>query len=198
MRNLTTNNSPDSITSVRHQIITHSPYSPSKKMTMIVAREGAKQFSKVTVFTKIKAPVEVCFDLVAKQLEEVPRWDPIIKWVVPISHDYTQVGSKSQVTFDLAGSIEEAEVVLQSFVPNRVIIWTSDHSTRLQEEWRFEREPDYGTHVMVTLSYNPYRGWLKYFSKWTRVSSQIELAASEMLGRLKRVAEIHEQKFSKV
>ena len=190
MRNLAVTASSNSISPIRPQIITHSSKSLPKEMTMFVAKGGHKRFSKVTVLTYIKVPLEVCFDLVTKQLEETPEWDPTIRWVVPICHEYIRVGNKSRVTFDLAGSIEEAIVVLRSFVPNKVIMWTSNHSNQLQEQWQFGREPNSSTLVTVSLSYNPYRGWFKYFNRWARMNGQIERVVSEMLRRLKITAEL--------
>ena len=193
MRNLAVTERPDSIRPVHQRIITHNPYSSSEEMIMIFTGGGTRRLSRVTAFTKIRASVEVCFDMVTRQLEGDPRWDPTIKWVVPVSCESIGVGSKSRVTFDIADSIEEATVILCSFVPNKVIMWTSDHSTQLQEEWSFGTETDNCTSVMVTLSYNPYRGWLKYFSRRARVNGQIELTVLKMLRRLKMAAEIPEQ-----
>jgi len=144
--------------------------------------------------TIIKAPVEACFDLVARQFKEAPRWDPTVRWVVPVSSDYIRVGSKSRFIFDLAGSIEEANVVLRSLVPNETIVWTSNHHTRLKEEWRFKKEPD-GTAVTVTLSYNHARGLMKYLTRQMRKHSQIEQAVSEMLRRLKMAAELPKPRY---
>jgi len=195
MRNFTNTASVDSITHDYQQIIVRNPYYLSEEMTKIVARGKSKYFSKVTDSTHIKAPVEVCFDLVARQLEEIPNWDPTIRWVMPISHEYVRVGSKSRVTFNLSGSIEEATVVLRSYVPNKVIVWSSNHSNQLQEQWQFRGEYNNSTLVMVTLGYNPYRGWFKYFNRWARMNGQIEKAVSVMLGRLKSVAEMSKTEY---
>ena len=189
MRNFTNTASVNSIAPASPQIIVNSPQSLSEEMAETAASVGSKRSSGVTMSTHIKAPVEVCFDLVTKQLEEAPRWDPTIRWVVPISREYIGVGSKSRVTFDLAGSIEEAVVVVRSFVPNRVLMWTSNHSSQLQEEWHFGRASD-GTFVMVTLNYNPYGGLLKHLARWMRMRSQVKPTVSEMLRRLKMAAEL--------
>jgi len=194
MRNIANTYTLDPTTTVRQNNITKSCPPLSKDMTIIVDKGGHKRSSKVTVFSHIKAPVEVCFDLVTKQLEKAPRWDPTIRWVVPISRDYMGVGSKSQVTFDLAGSIEESTVTLHSFIPNKVLEWTSNHSTQLKEEWRFVRQSD-GTLVIVTLSYKPHQGLLKYFNRWTRMNSQIQQAVYEMLRRLKMTAELPKPRY---
>jgi uncharacterized membrane protein len=144
--------------------------------------------------TIIKAPVEDCFNLVAKQFKEAPRWDPTVKWVVPISSDYIREGSKSRFIFDLDGSIEEADVVLRSLVPNESIVWTSNHHTKLQEEWSFGRESD-GTVVTVTLSYNSSKGLMKYLTRQVRKHCQIEQKVSEMLRRLKLSAEFPKPRY---
>ncbi len=188
MRNFTNVISSTAIATVRPRNITHKHQSLSEEMTSTTIGVESKRSASVTMSTIIKAPVETCFNLVAKQLKEAPRWDPTVRWVVPISSDYIRVGSKSRFIFDFAGAIEEAIVVLRSLVPNKSIVWTSSHHTQLKEEWRFEREPD-GTAVRVTLSYNPARGLMKYLTRQVRKHSQIEQAVSEMLRRLKMAAE---------
>lgn len=178
----------------RPQNITHGPRSLSKEMTSAANSVGSKQHGSVAMSTIIKAPVEDCFNLVAKQFKEAPRWDPTVKWVVPISSDYIREGSKSRFIFDLDGSIEEADVVLRSLVPNESIVWTSNHHTKLQEEWRFGRESD-GTVVTVTLSYNSSKGIMKYLTRQVRKHCQIEQKVSEMLRRLKLSAELPKPRY---
>lgn len=194
MANLTNTVSSTSIVTVRPRNITYSPQALSEEMTSTAASVGSKRSASVTMSTIIKAPVEVCFDLVAKQFKEAPRWDPTVRWVIPVSGEHIRVGSKSRFIFDLCGSIEEAVVVLRNLVPNKVIVWTSNHRTQLQEEWRFGREPD-GTAVMVTLSYKPARGLMKYLTRRVRMHSQIEQAVSEMLRRLKLAAELPKPRY---
>ena len=149
---------------------------------------GTKRATTITESVVIRAPAERCFELIARQLEETPHWDPTIMWVTPISLKHVRVGSMSRVTFSLDGTREEAVAMIRSFRPNRAILWTSTHSTQLQEEWQLQPEP-HGTVVTVTLGYNP-GGWVfgrladKIVNK-----NKIEKAVSEMLERLKAAAE---------
>ena len=136
----------------------------------------------------VLAPAERCFELITKQLEETPDWDPTIMWVNPISLKHVRVGSMSRVTFSLDGTREEAVAVIRSFNPNRAILWTSNHSTQLQEEWQLQPEP-HGTLVSVTLGYNPVGWLLGRITDRMLVRNKVEKAVEEMLERLKTAAE---------
>jgi len=94
----------------------------------------------------------------------------------------------SRVTFNLAGDTEEAVAVVRSFSPNRTIMWTSNHRTQLQEQWQFQKEPDC-TIVTITLGYNPPGGLLGRLAGRVGMRNQVEKAVSEMLDRLKAIAE---------
>lgn len=147
-----------------------------------------KRAITITQKAIIRASAERCFDLIIKQLEETPDWDPTIMWVNPISIKHTRVGSMSRVTFSLDGTREEAVAMVRSFRPNRYIMWTSNHSTQLQEQWQLQPER-HGTLVTVTLGYNP-GGWVfgRLADKMV-MRGKVEKAISEMLERLKEVAE---------
>jgi len=150
---------------------------------------GTKRAINITRSTVIRAPVERCFDLITRQLEETPEWDPTIMWVNPISLKHVRVGSMSRVTFSLDGTREEAVAMVRSFQPNKAILWTSNHSTQLQEEWHLHSEP-HGTVVTVTLGYNP-TGWLlgRLTDKLV-MRNKVEKGVTEMLDRLRHVAEL--------
>lgn len=149
---------------------------------------GMKRATTITRSTIIRAPAERCFELISKQLEETPHWDPTIMWVNPIMKKHIRVGSMSRVNFSLDGVREEAVAMIRSYKPNKSLLWTSNHSSQLQEQWHLEPEP-HGTVVTVTLGYNP-SGWVfgrladKVFTK-----GKVEKAVSEMLERLKIAAE---------
>ncbi|MFC1925798.1 SRPBCC family protein [Chloroflexota bacterium] len=149
---------------------------------------GMKRATTITRSTIILASAERCFELISKQLEETPNWDPTIMWVNPISIKHIRVGSMSRVNFSLDGVREEAVAMIRSFQPNRSILWTSNHSSQLQEQWYLEPEP-HGTLVTVTLGYNP-GGWL--FGRLADkivMKRKVEKAVSEMLEKLKTAAE---------
>lgn len=192
MRHSIKNTISDPVTPYSPQVVTCNHQSSSTEMTAIAAKNRRSRFCSVTANTHIRAPVEVCFDLVARQIEEVPGWDPTIKNVKPVNFEDIGVGSQSQVTFQLGGSVEEATVVLCSFVPNRVIMWTSEHSTQIQEKWRF-RSGINSTIIYLTISYNPYGGGLlKYLTRGMKMNRHLKQMASEILGDLRRTIEMKE------
>ncbi|RLC93142.1 MAG: hypothetical protein DRI39_06685 [Chloroflexi bacterium] len=178
----------DEKTRRQRRIVSLAPESLSDEGRATVGDLGTKRAITITRSTVIRAPAERCFELITKQLEETPKWDPTIMWVNPISTKHVRVGSMSRVTFSLDGTREEAVAMIRSFHPNRAILWTSNHSTQLQEEWRLQPEP-YGTVVTVTLGYNP-TGWvLGRLADKLVVRAKVERSVSEMLKRLKETAE---------
>ncbi|MFC1924202.1 SRPBCC family protein [Chloroflexota bacterium] len=147
-----------------------------------------KRANMITRTIVVRASAERCFELIARQLEETPDWDPTIMWVNPINQKHVRVGSMSRVNFSLDGVREEAMVMIRSFKQNRAILWTSNHSSQLQEQWQLHPEP-HGTVVTVTLGYNP-TGWIigRITDKLV-FRNKVEKAVSEMMNRLKITAE---------
>lgn len=136
----------------------------------------------------IRASAERCFEFISRQLEDTPDWDPTIMWVNPITLKHTRVGSMSRVNFSLDGVREEAVAMIRSFRPNRALLWTSNHSSQLKEEWRLQPE-QHGTLVTVNLGYNPV-GWIfGRIADKIHMKGKVEKAVSEMLERLKIAAE---------
>lgn len=156
------------------------------------AKLGMKRSTTITMSTMILAPAESCFEFISRQLEETPKWDPLIVWVQPLMKKHIRVGSMSRVNFSLDGVREESIAMIRSYKPNRSILWTSNHSSQLQEQWYLEQEP-HGTLVTVTLGYNT-SGWLfgrladKIFMR-----SKVQKAVGEMLERLKVTVEAAQQ-----
>lgn len=151
-------------------------------------RLGSRRSVTITRSTIIKAPVEACFDRVTRQLEETPQWDPTMTCVYPLVVRHVRVGSMSRVTFSLNGSREEAVVLVRAFCPNRSLLWTSTHSTQLQEEWQVRPLP-FGTMVVVTLGYNFFGGLAHRLSDKVAQRRKVEKAVDEMLCRLKELLE---------
>lgn len=153
---------------------------------------GMKRSTTITRTTIILAPAERCFEFISKQLEETPQWDPMILWVNPLMKKHIRVGSMSRVNFSLDGVREEAVAMIRSYKPNKSILWTSNHSSQLQEQWYLEQEP-HGTLVTVTLGYNT-SGWL--FGKLADrifMRGKVQRAVGEMLERLKITVEAAQQ-----
>ena len=157
-----------------------------------VGKLGTKRAVNITQRTIIRAPAERCFELIAKQLEETPYWDPTIMWVNPISSKHVRVGFMSRVAFSLCDTKEEAVAMIRSFRANKAMLWTSNHSSQLQEEWQLQHEP-HGTAVTVTLGYNCDRSVLGRLTDKVVTRTKIEKAISQMLHGLKATAEALQQ-----
>lgn len=149
---------------------------------------GTKRATTITKSIIISAPAEHCFELIAQQLEETPHWDTTIMRVSPISLKQVRVGFMSRVAFRLNGAKEEAVAMVRSFRPNSGILWTSNSSSQLQEEWQVQPEP-HGMLVTVTLGYNPSGRLFGRLADKIVVKGKVEKAVSEMLERLKAAAE---------
>jgi ribosome-associated toxin RatA of RatAB toxin-antitoxin module len=174
------------------KIVKLGPESLSDGEPLETDEQGSKRAESITQSTIIRASAERCFQLIAKQLEETPHWDPTIICVNPISLKHVRVGSMSQVTFSIDGIREDAITMIRSFRPNRSILWTSNHSGELQEEWQLQPEP-HGTLVTVTLGYNPSIWVFELLSEKTVNRSEVEKAISEMLEMFKTTAEGRQQ-----
>lgn len=173
---------------LQRRIVELGPEAFSGDSSGTAATVGGKRATTITRSIVIRAPVERCFEVITRQLEETPGWDPTIMWVNPISLKHVRVGSMSRVTFSLDGTREEAVAMVRSFRPNKAILWTSNHSTQLQEEWQLQPE-SHGTVVTITLGYNP-TGWvLGRLTDRMVMRNKVDKAVSEMLARLKATAE---------
>jgi len=176
----------------QRRIVWLAPEAMSRYGDASVGSLSARREVNINRTTFIRAPSERCFELIAGQLDETPEWDPTMMWVSPISRKHVRVGSMSRVTFSLDGTREEAVAMIRSFSPNKSILWTSNHSTQLQEEWQLQPEP-HGTLVSVTLGYNP-KGWfLGRLTDKVIVRNKVEKAMEEMLERLKDRAEARQE-----
>ena len=172
----------------RRRIVILNPETLSAEKSVEASNLGTKRSVTIPRTIIVRASAERCFRLITKQLEETPHWDPTIMWVNPISIKHVHVGSMSRVTFALDGVREEAVAMVRSFRPNRAILWTSNHSCQLQEEWHLKPEP-HGTVVTVILGYSP-TGWLlgRLVDK-LHMRNKIEEAVVKMLDGLKTAAE---------
>lgn len=170
------------------RIVQLGPDTFTDKSSISKAKLDMKRAVTITRTTIVRATAGRCFELITRQLEETPDWDPTIMWVSPISIKHVRVGSTSRVTFNIGGDPEEAVVMVRSFNPNRSLLWTSTHSTQLQEEWQLEREP-HGTLVTVILGYNPTGRFLGRLTDRMLTRGRIENAVSDMLERFRVTAE---------
>lgn len=174
--------------SPNRRIVGLAPEAHLDSNTVDTANLGTKRIITITESTVIKAAIERCFEFISTQLEETPHWDPTIMLVHSISSKHVRVGSMSRVTFNFRGVIEEAVAMIRSFQPNKSILWTSNHSRQLQEEWHLRPEP-YGTVVTITLGYNR-GGWaFGYLIETIMMKNKVKKDVSEMLERLKLAIE---------
>jgi len=98
----------------------------------------------------IAAPVAPCFNTLARQLEQPPKWDPFIVNVHPVSKARGKIGATSQVTLNLGGKELESLAMISRYRPNRYISWVLNSKPKVREDWRLEPKP-HGTMVGVTL-----------------------------------------------
>jgi uncharacterized membrane protein len=136
----------------------------------------------------IAAPSESSFEILAKQLELSPEWDPIIVNACPVSDVRGQIGAISQVTLGLGGKKVELQAMLSRYHPNHAISWVSTGKPKVREDWRLKRKP-HGTLVGVTLAYEV-GGQLigRMLHKITR-QKKIEHDLDRMLAQLKALVE---------
>jgi len=152
----------------------------------------AKFRPKRTVFTSkeifIAAPVESCFDILAKQLEQAPQWDPIVVNARPVSNVRGQIGATSYVTLNLGGRKLESLATISRYHPNRAISWVTSRKPKVREDWHLEQKPR-GTQVRVILAHE-LDGWAigRLIYKVMR-RKRIEQDLDKMLDQLKETVE---------
>jgi uncharacterized membrane protein len=100
----------------------------------------------------IEAPAEFCFDILSKQLEKPPLWDPMIVHAWPVSNVRDKIGATSQVTLDLGGKKVESQAMISRYHPDRAVSWVFTRRPKVREDWQLERKP-HGTQVRVTLAH---------------------------------------------
>jgi len=106
----------------------------------------------------VAAPVELCFNVLASQLERPPEWDPTLIDVKPTSEVRGQIGARTEVTLSLGGRKLQALAVVSRYHPKRAISWVLAGKPRIREDWRLELRPR-GTLVGVTLA-REVGGWI--------------------------------------
>jgi len=149
------------------------------------------QLNRTVLISKevfIASPVESCFSVLAKQLEQTPNWDPLIVNTEPVSKSRGRIGATSQVTLNLGGKKLESLATISRYRPNRVISWVFTTKPKAREDWWLEQKPR-GTVVGVTLTYEV-PGWvirrfLYKIMRWKKVEQDLD----KMLTQLKAVAE---------
>ena len=132
----------------------------------------------------IEASAETCFEILVRQLEQPPQWDPMIVHAWPASDIRGRIGATSQLILNLGGKKVEAQAMLSRYHPNHAISWVSAGKPKVREDWRLEQKPN-GTLVGVTLAHEV-GGWVigRMLHKITR-QKKIEHDLDRMLAQLK-------------
>ena len=145
-----------------------------------------------TVFTSkeilIAAPIELCFSMIASQIEQPCQWDPIIFNAQPVSDVRGKIGAMSQVVLDLGGRKIDSQAIISRYHPNRGISWVTTGKPKIRQDWRFELKPR-GTMVYVTLAHE-LDSWVfeRLIYKAMR-GKRVEQDLDKMLIELKKAAE---------
>jgi uncharacterized membrane protein len=166
--------------------------SPKTRETALLPSNMAKLRPERTVATSkeisIVAPAELCFKILASQLEQPPGWDPLIVDTQPVSNARGRIGATSQVTLDLGGKKVESQATISRYRPNRTISWVFTTRPRLREDWVLEQKPR-GTVVRVTFAYEV-PGWvIRRFLYKIRHWKKVEQDLDTTLTQLKAAAE---------
>lgn len=136
----------------------------------------------------VAVPAEVCFSILASQLEQLHKWDEVIVNVKPVSKVRKQIGATSEVTLKLGGKRLEALAMVSRYQPNHAISWVLTTKPKVRQDWRLEVKP-HGTLVGVTLAHElggQVIGRLIYKVMYHR---KMEQNMNKMLAQLKVVVE---------
>jgi uncharacterized membrane protein len=166
--------------------------SPKTKQAAPLPAGAAKFQPDRTVLTSkeifVAAPVELCFDVLASQLERPPEWDPTVIDVKPVSEVRRQIGARAEVTLSFGGRKLQALAMVSRYHPNRAVSWFLTGRPRIREDWRLELRPR-GTLVGVTVA-REVGGWAigRLLDKIMR-RKKVEDDLSKMLTRFKAAVE---------
>ena len=146
-----------------------------------------KETVKVSNHLIVRAPAEHCFNILAKQLEEPPKWDPMVVDVKPLSPRRRQTEATSLITFRLGRKEVKTLAMISSYHPNRSIAWVSSDRPRVREDWTLEPGRN-GTAISVTLGYDAPRSFVSSFLD-RFMAGQVEQAVNQMLSKFREFAE---------
>ena len=136
----------------------------------------------------IAAPAGSCFEILARQLEQPPQWDPMIVHAWPASDIRGRIGATSQLILNLGGKKVESQAMISRYRPNGAISWVLSEKPKVREDWQLERKP-HGTQVRVTLAHE-LDGWVigRLIYRVTR-RKRVEQDLDRMLAQLKETVE---------
>jgi len=141
---------------------------------------GKLQPDRTVLATKeihITAPIKSCFKIIARQLEQAPRWDPVIIDAEPVSNARGKIGATSHVILNLGGKNLASPAVICRYQSNRAISWVLNNKHKVREDWSLKAKGA-GTLVQLTLT-REVPGWimgrLLYKStRWKKVEQDLE------------------------
>jgi len=136
----------------------------------------------------IAAPAGSCFEILARQLEQPPQWDPMIVHAWPASDIRGRIGATSQLILNLGGKKVESQAMISRYQPNRAVSWVLSEKPKVREDWRLEPKPS-GTIVRVNLA-QELNGWtiVRLIYKVMR-RKRVEQDLDKMLIELKKAVE---------
>jgi hypothetical protein len=131
----------------------------------------------------IAAPVELCFKILANQLEQPPGWDPLIVDTQPVSNIRGRIGATSQVILNLGGRKAESLAMISRYHPKHGISWVFTTKPRLREDWRMEPRA-HGTIVGLLLAYE-IPDWIiwRFLHKimhWKKVKQDLDTTLAQL------------------
>ncbi len=113
---------------------------------------GTYKAVAVSKFALVAAPIDVCFDTIAKQLEWPAEWDRLIQHVWPVSMTRARVGAISRALVDLGGQSFDSSAVIIRHDHNSAFSWDLTGYPELCVSWRLEPGQN-GTIVSLTLAW---------------------------------------------
>jgi hypothetical protein len=125
---------------------------------------------------RIAALPERCFNTITRQLEQTPRWDPLISDARPVSNVRGRIGATSDVTLNLGGKQHQSVAMISQYRPNHAISWIFSNKAKVMEGWQVEPKAS-GAVVSVTLAREVAGGAIGRFlykiTRWKRVEQDL-------------------------
>jgi len=142
----------------------------------------------------VAAPVELCFLMIASQLEQPREWDLIVVNARPVSKVRGQIGATSQVTLNLGGKEIGAVATISRYHPNRAMSWVLTTKPKVREDWRLELK-EHQTVVRVTLAYEV-SGWFMghlpgKMARRRKVEHDLDKTLTQLKAVLERISRDH-------
>jgi len=136
----------------------------------------------------IEAPAKFCFDTLSQQLEQPPRWDPMIFNAWPTSDVRYQPGAESQIILNLGGKKLSSRASVCRYQPNRAMSWVLGKGPKVREDWRLASKPR-GTMVRLTIAQELKGRFIEPLIYKIMRRSRLEQDLDKTLAQLKKTVE---------